>query len=292
MKKIFIVVTFVLCFTLMLNAESLEDKLRYFNLEDATSFLQPLANSMGAGMNSGLYNTAEVLKPFRPSFRFGGTFAIIPSSDKTFLAHSPYGEIVETATIFGTDVGKFTQGAEEILLPKGADLSLVPVPQMMLALGLPFGNEVMFRGWFETKLSGEIGDMGFWGVGLKHSIDQYLPAIFPLDLSLVGFYQKMNVADFINLESYSVNIAASIKVLMLTIYGGAGYEQANLEAKYVYSFPYSPDPPLVTTLDFKGKNDFSGMLGARMTVFPLVSVFADFTYAHTSTINFGVGVGF
>ena len=289
MKKTLIALI-AICLACTLIAEPLQEKLSLFDVNDAISYLQPLANTMGAGMNSGIYTSAKVLPPFRPNFRVGGTFALVPSSEKSFMTSNPLYESVETATIFGTEVGEITLAAEKYLLPKGADLSLVPIPQMMVSLGLPFGNEVMFRGWFETKISSEIGDIAFWGVGLKHSIDQYFGDLFPLDMSVLGFYQKMDIADFINLETYSANLAVSKKILMLTLYGGVGYEQAKMKAKYTYSIPGLGSS--VQELDFDAKNDFSGTLGARLTIIPLLSVFGDFTFAHTSTINFGIGVGF
>ncbi|MCL2062906.1 MAG: hypothetical protein FWG98_00845 [Candidatus Cloacimonetes bacterium] len=293
-KKI-IVVLVVISISSMLLAESLEDKLRMFDEKNAIGFLQPLANSMGAGMNSGLFNTAKVLKPFAPSIKVSTAMVIVPSSDKTFIYESQYGRVL-TGTVFGDLQGEIVAESEKYFLPKGADLGLVPVPQLSASIGLPFGNEVMLRLLPEMNLSG-VGDVWLWGVGLKHCLSQYLPDFVPIDFAAQVVYQEMSIAEMVDFNSWTFSFLASKSILMFTLYGGLGYEEANLKAKYEYQI-YPGVEGLQVELDFKAQNEFRGTVGARATIFPLVSVFADYSIAssagktHPNTLNIGVGVGF
>ena len=293
-KRIIVVLVVIGIFS-MLVAESLEEKLRMFNEPNAIGFLQPLANSMGAGMNSGLFNTAKVLKPFTPSLKISTAMVIVPSSDKTFIYESPMGELIKTGTVFGDLQGYVDEVGK--LLPKGADLGLVPVPQISGSIGLPLGNELMVRYWPEMNIE-DLGSVWLWGVGLKHSIDQYLPGFFPIDLSVQAVYQEMNIADIVDFNSFAVTALASKNILMLTVYGGLGYEIAELNTKYTYDLGVESVPPMEVALDFQAQNELRATIGARVTVFPLVSVFADYSIASTSgkthpnTFNVGVGIGF
>ena len=300
MIKKLIVVFVVLCIGSLMLAESLDQKLASLDERNALLFLQPLANSMGAGMNSGLFNTAKVLKPFLPNIKVGSTFVIVPSSDKTFIYQSPLGHYfddfeVKTATIFGK-AGALTE-IENFILPRGADLSIVPVPQASLSIGLPLGNEFMVRGMPNMKINDGVGDIAFWGVGLKHSIDQYLPEVFPIDIAIQGVYHQMEVADIIKFNAWAVNLAASKSFFIFTLYGGVGYEAADLEVKYVFDAPFL-EKPIETKLNFEAQNEFRATLGGKFTVLPFLSVYADYSIAstkaktHSNTINFGVGIGF
>ena len=305
MSKKIITFLVLLSFGCFLVAESLEEKLEKFASDNAKSYLQPLANSVGAGMNSGFYHSARVLKPFMPSLKIGSTLVLIPSSDKSFIAKSPsnlvYEGDVKTATIFGDKGGTFigkeygSNKIDDLKLPNGADLSLIPVPQASVSIGLPYGNELMFRYLPPMEISKEIGDIGFWGIGVKHSIDQYLTGLFPVDLSVQAVYQKMDIADIVKINTFALNAQVSKKLLMLTFYGGLGYENASLEVDYNYKEinPENPDLPIdvKTKIKMDAENSVKATAGLRYSIL-LFDFYADYSIAHTPTINLGVGVGF
>jgi hypothetical protein len=60
-----------------------------------------------------------------------------------------------------------------------------------LELDLPFGTELKVR--FIPKINIKDGNVSLWGVGLLHSIMQYLPGnkLLPFDVSLFGGYTKL-----------------------------------------------------------------------------------------------------
>ena len=298
MYKKFIVVLVVLCMSSLLLADPISEQLKVLSEPNALGYLQPLANSLGAGMNSGLFNTAKVLKPLTFNVKVSNAMVIVPTSEKTYWAESTDGILVKTGTILGDTQAYLEEFGVKYLLPKGQDLGLISVPQASVSLGLPFGNEIMVRALPEMNINNSMGDMWMWGVGLKHCISRYLPSVFPIDLSVQGIYQEMSLAEIIDFNSWAVSFLASKSILMLTVYGGVGYEKANLNVKYEYDLGIPGISPIPMDLKFQAQNEYRATIGTRATIFPFISVFADYSVASTkakslsNTINVGVGVGF
>jgi hypothetical protein len=295
----------------LLIGQSIGGSLEYYDKDDARLFLQPLANTIGAGINSGSYNTAKVLRPFMPYLKLSMVLVPIPDNDKTFIAKPPtiaeniWGG-VETATIFGhkggrhpgleTDIPGTYYGSAPYTLPDGANMNTIPIPCASISLGLPFGNEIMIRALPPISLPDDLGKIGMWGVGWKHSIDQYLPHLFPVHLSVQGVYQSIEIADIIDISAFAINAHASKNLLMLTVYGGFGYEKTTIDVEYTYmekNNPADPDEktPRQYTLDFEASNHFSTTVGARWSL-GLIDFFADYTVSNYNSINFGIGIGF
>ena len=325
-----ILICLVMCTLVCSMFASLEKKLQELLGKNAEMYLEPLANTIGAGLNVGQYNNASTLPPLTFSVRVGSGLISIPSSDKTFYAAMPDGEKVKTATIFGkegashTYTHTFTQTIEgvgevswdqdiEINLPQGWDdaLPFVPVPNVSVFLGLPMGNELMLRYLPPMKLPGDLGDATVFGIGVKHSIDQYLPSMFPVHLAVQGSYQNIEIGDIVKINATSFNAIASKKLLMLTLYGSVGVETSSLSVKYTYQptfdsigLPIDPtlpiDPsqlipelePIPISLNFNGANDVRTTLGIRYAVLPFISVYGDVTAAKYSSYNVGLGIGF
>jgi len=267
--------TLGLCLMVSLFAATLVENIEQLSEQNAKGYLQPFVDTIGTGLNSGLYNSAKVLKPFTPNVRIGFTMVSIPDEDKTFTAIDG----TKTATIFGKTGA--TGG-----YPNGTNISTVSFPHMSVSLGLPLGNEIMIRGLPKMKnLPDAIGEISFWGVGLKHSLDQYLTDFFPIDISVQGVFQQLSAGDKVTVTTQSYNIQAGKKVLMLTVYGGVAYEKANLKVDFI------PLDENKMTLDLDAENEMKVTLGLRYSIL-LFDAYADYNIAKYPAINMGVGVGF
>ena len=279
-------------------ADDLGDRLGRFAADNAEGYLQPLVNILGASLNSSTFNCAKVLQPARPGIRISGIVIPISNTDKKFTAKPPEGldyvnwgnEQVRTATIFGKEGKRL--GTEEygLDMPKGLDLDIIIAPQATLSLGLPFGNEAMFRFIPPVKIHDKIGNLSMWGVGLKHSIDQYLPNIIPIDIAVQGMYQNMKVGDLIKVNSIAVDAMVSKKLSLLTFYGGLGFEETSFKVEYDYK-PFEETNARKIELDMKTDNNVKATLGMRVNVM-YVHLFADYTIANDSMFSFGMGLGF
>jgi len=142
-------------------------------------------------------------------------------------------------------------------LPPGLNISslIAAVPQ--IEIGSFMGTEVLVR-FIPTLDWGEaIGKFGFWGVGLKHSISQYFnPSDNPeeriFDLAVQAVYQSTTLDNTYgesrsNIRSdaqiMSINIQGSKTFFtgsgtyLFDVYGGAGFESLNIDAKLTSYLP-------------------------------------------------------
>ena len=278
MIKKMIIMLAILGVISLLVADKLEDNLKNFTEVNAKGYLKPFVNSFGAGLNSGHYTSAKTIIPFMPSLSLGSSMVLVPSSDESFWVKDLNGnETVKTATIFGN------KGTSPY--PNGANISMLPVPQATVSLGLPAGNEIMLLWLPETSIDKNIGKFSLWGIGAKHSIDQYLGKFFPVHLALQGMYQNAEVANVMKIDAWNVNLIASKNLIIISVYGGLGYEQTNFDIKYNYV--NGSKQKFKMTAD----NDIKMTLGAEYNIL-IVGIYADYTIANTPSINAGLKVGF
>jgi hypothetical protein len=239
------------------------------------AYFSPWANAVGSGLNGGWYNTA---KPHK----FGGfdittnfSVAMVPTSAQTF----DVSKISLSSSLTGTGIAStiagpkttgplmtFNQAGTPIAsfnTPKGTGLNIIPVPMAQVGLGLPLGTEVKFR--FIPKVSIGDGNVSLWGVGLVHSLVQYLPGskLLPFDVSLFGGYTKLqgniplslqpdpmvaqNYSTFspvfpkqnlsFDVSALNVSLIASLNLPVVTLYGGLGYCKTQAKINVQGNFP-------------------------------------------------------
>jgi hypothetical protein len=274
------------------------------------AYVAPWANAFGAALNGGWYNTA---KPHK----FGGfditgniSVGMVPTSAETFNM-SKLGlssNIVPptpsvTPTIAGSSSDNFARPTitykESITgvtlgsfkMPPGTSWRLIPAPILQVGIGLPLGSEVKVR--YLPKVNIEDGDLSLWGVGLMHSIMQYVPGhklISVLDVSLFGGFNKLegnvplkmqpdnNVAPSnysatylatkpfdsqklnITIQALNVSAIVSANLRIITFYGGIGYAKNSTVISIKGNFP---KPTFVTTplpgrVEYNDGSSFSG----------------------------------
>lgn len=337
MKKILLSLLLIIFITSLF--AGIQEKLEKFGVDNGKGYIKPFVNAYGTNFNSGLYNTAKVLKPFRFGLNINMMLAFVPVEDKTFMPTRPDLIITdtdgnpilynneeihlyevptdETATVFGKDGGDIVHNsllnnsallaalglsqsdvdALDISLPNGANLPAVPLIVPQFHLGLPAGNELMIRGFPKYEISKDIGDVGFWGIGLKHSVSQYIPLV-PIDIAVQGVYQTLYVGDIIELNNLSFNAEISKKLLMWTLYGGLGFEQTKLKAEYETEIMvYNQDSnafvsePLDIDFEIDGDNNFRTTFGIRYSLL-LLKLYADYTISKYNVFNAGIGISF
>ena len=320
MKKILLSLLLIIFVTSLF--AGIQEKLEQFGEKNGKMYVKPLVTAFGTTMNTGLFNTAKVLKPFTFGLNVNMMAAFVPKEDKTFLPTRPdiylpgtdiylYEEPTEeTATVFG-EFGEaivhnqdlnYIPGADEldIQMPDGANLPAVPFLMPQFNLGLPFGNEIMIRGFPKVEISKDIGDVGFWGIGLKHSISQYIPLI-PIDVAVQAAYQNFYVGDLLTFSNFNANLEVSKKLLMWTIYTGVGYDKTDVKADYTYTRDiivgtapanYTVDSEDINIkFDVDGENEIRATAGIRYSLL-LLKLYADYTISKYNVFNAGIGISF
>ena len=248
------------------------------------AYMTPWANAFGAGLNGGWYNTAKPHKLGGFDITLSASAGVVPTSAETFditkiglsssvtgtgLASTVAGPKTEgppmTYTVSGVTLASFKA-------PQGVAFRYIPVPTAQVGIGLPFGTELKVR--FIPKIKIKDGDVSLWGVGLVHSLMQYLPGnkVLPFDVSLFAGYTKLqgnvplslepdpsitlaytsvNPATAFNSQNLKMGVGAlnisaiaSLNLPVITFYGGVGYTKTRTTMDLSGNFPL---PVLVTT---------------------------------------------
>jgi len=189
-------------------------------VEDAelvlTEYLRPLANSMGANLNGGWYNTAKVHGTLGFDITFTTSLAFAPDEAKIYEFASISGlqavpSRPSTATVVGAKgIGPDMQyniedptGTVTIPFayshPGGTGINMVPTPMINAGVGLPKGIEIIGRYMPRVKIQGV--ETGLWGIGIKHDIGQWIPFVkrVPvLNFTLMYGYTNVDVEAKLN----------------------------------------------------------------------------------------------
>jgi hypothetical protein len=328
----------------------------YAGLEDTEkilqAYLEPFANILGSDLNAGWYNTA------RPH-QLGGldvtatvSLAKAPSALLTYdlLALGLNGELGTAASVAPTISGKmenrpslsYTEevelpggGSEEVpiadfTLPNGTGFDFFPLPMAQLTVGLPFGTDVSARFVPMIKL-GDLGEIGLWGVGGKHSISQWIPVIKNikiLDVSLQGGYTKVTSSARVTVKpnldpaddphpdlnwndqfvvqavaGWTLNLIASQTLSVITFFEGIGYASSivnmALEGHFpiptaVYDEAESIAKPSYDTVEDPITLNYKNLNNLRLNVGVRLklSVFTlHYDFTHTLYSTHSVGIG-
>jgi hypothetical protein len=247
------------------------------------AYITPFADAFGAGLNGGWYNTAKPHKLLGFDITASVSVGIVPSSAETFdvskigLSSSVTGSGL-ASTAAGPDKSgpQMTYKSNGVTLatfnaPPGTAWRYVPVPTAQVGIGLPFGTELKAR--FIPKINIKDGNVSLWGVGLVHSIMQYIPGnkLLPFDVSLFAGYTSLTgnipvdlqpdlsisaytspysvTTSFnnqnlkVNVKALNISAIASLNLPVITFYGGLGYCKTKTAIDLSGNFP-TPTPVL------------------------------------------------
>jgi hypothetical protein len=274
-------------------AQSIDQRLQSFASEYAKGYVQPLVDAVGANLNSGLYQSADTESELDiyAGVKVIGTF--ITSDMQTFNASSPYnGQVSSTATILGgngadipgaiTPPSKYLNGAAAF-----GNVKLVPLFVPQASVGNFMGTQLMIR-YLPAQNVSDVGQVSFWGVGVQHSLSQYIPMI-PFCLAAQVAYQNLTVGDNFDASALSIGVQASKKILILTLYGGVAYERCGMTLSYTYTQPGTSQTQKLS-LDFTGENTVRATVGASINVL-LFKINADYSLGKIPVGSVGIGIG-
>ena len=263
----------------------------------------------GAGLNSGFYHSADLHDILGFDIQVKATFAGLSDEDKTYMFKMPatigpytagtdYPAEVKASTVVGPKdptVVKATDNTTLMTLPGGLNLPAAPLLMPQVSIGLPFGFEVMGRFIPTTKL-GDAGKVNFFGFGLRHDIDQYIP-LMPIDLAVHFVTQKFNYEDgtgqkLISASATAFGVEASKSILFFTLYGGFQIESSSWDIG-PYDFSYqvlnTTQTGHVDQFTIEGKNKSRALVGVRLLLL-FINVHADYSFATTPVATVGVGI--
>ncbi|MFH1940616.1 MAG: DUF6588 family protein [bacterium] len=291
MKTIILLTACVLC--LWLNqtpaqGQDLEGNVSEFTSINGKLYIQPLADTFGANMNSGLFHGARIKRMgFHLSVGLTAMGALIADEQKTFTTELE-GDLpadLELPTLFGSEDGIYVNEIDATI--KGVwSQSFFPLAIPQLTVGSLFGTQLTLR-WFEYKIDDEIGKVKIWGIGGQHSISQYIP-LCPIDLAVGYFRQSFRVGDLVDASATYLGLQASYSFSVLCFYGGFGYERSNVNISYT-----NDEDGEQTRIHFEldGKNKTRFTIGLLFDL-PILKIFADYNMGAQNVVSAGIGLGY
>ena len=276
------------------------------------AYFTPMAESFGAGLNNGWYNTAKPHSLGGFDVTFTLNTVIIPNAGKTFNIEDGGGNTfvsneTQASSVFGSSDGtqmEYMPGGLPGLgvpfnMPGGFQTPAIPLPMMQAGIGLIKNTAIDIR--FMPMLNvGDDINVNLFGVGLKHDLLQWIPAIgdaIPMSLSLQWGYTNLNtelkIANqdvSLNTQTNTINLVASKKLLMVTGYAGIGYNSATT------SFAADANFDLNGIIfnekieaNFQSNQNLRTNIGLRLNM-AIVTIQADYTFAEYPTATLGLGV--
>jgi hypothetical protein len=190
------------------------------------SYLEPLGEGFGAGLNSGWVQSARPhsLFGFNLSLRVSG--AIVPDAKRTFdvtslaLQNIQYANEPGNSPITSTINGPDEDGARliarrevEVLgnmetitiadfnMPPGIGVGIVPSPMIQAGLGIVKDTELTLRYLPPVSMPFD-GKVNLIGGSIKHGINQWIPGgdLFPVDLSIMIGYTSLSLTAGLDVE--------------------------------------------------------------------------------------------
>ncbi len=266
-KKSLFLLTILLCmiFTGSLFSIVIEDNLKAYTEENAAGYIKPLIDGFGVNMNRGWYHSAKIPKNgIRLRFGLAAMVAPMADKDKTFEAESQ-GDVtppwtIEAPTAVGSEDNILAPGNEEEKLPGGLDMSMIPFAAPQLTIGAIMGTEATLRlynsSWLNIPDESKIGETALFGIGVRHSISQYIP-LCPIDIAAGFFYQSIDVGDgLIKFTTSHIGVQVSRGLGPVLLYGGIGLDNSNAKVEYEYN---DDSDHYAISLDIDGDN------GVQMT---------------------------
>jgi len=275
------------------------------------AYFTPMAESFGAGLNNGWYNTAKPHSLGGFDLTFTLNTVIIPNSAETFEIGDAFENVYkseenEAATIFGNSdattmiYNNSSTGLDiEFEMPGGFKTPAMPLPMIQAGIGLIKNTAIDVR-YMPMMNVGSNFNVNLFGIGLKHDLLQWIPGVgdmIPMSLSFQGGYTslntELNIADqkvALNTKATTFNLVASKRLLMVTGYAGVGYNSSTTSFSADADFELSGIKfEEKVQMDFESKNNLRANIGLRLNI-TLITIQADYTFSEYPTATLGIGV--
>jgi len=302
-RRVMLFAAFLACVASPLSAQ-IQDQLSAYTGRNGESYLAPLANAFGADLNAGIFRSASIPRTgFAIKLEIQVMSVIFKDENRTFKAVPERGftplpgeTSFDAPTVVGSEKAVIVEGAggTSYAFPGGFNLNSFALAVPQLRIGA-YGTEAVVR-YFAIKAGDtELGDIGLFGIGVRHSISQLLPGKIPLDVSGGFFWQQFRLGknkqggDLIKANALSIGVQASKRFLRVLVpYGGLTYDTASIDVHYQSE---------VTGTGVNVDIDHSSPSTMHLTVgllldLPILSVYGEYGVANQNTFAFGFGLGF
>jgi hypothetical protein len=299
---------YILCLFLLTGAAGaqLGDNLSVYSEKNATGYIQPLADAVGVDLNSGIFRSAHIpASGFHLSLEVPVMIAKFGDDDRTFTATTEEGfypeQSVEAPTVAGPSDALIADGAggTQFAFPGGLDLNSFALASPQLRVGSYRGTDLIFR-FLAVDVgddNDELGSVSLFGLGVQHSISQYLEREIPVELAAGFFWQTYSIgknesgSDLLSGTAFTLGVQASRRfgrrALYLEPYGGLSIDNHSLEVSYESDTSGEPSD---VTLDAGYGTTYRLLIGATFRIYYLAG-YIDYNITTINTISFGITIG-
>lgn len=294
----------IICIVLVLLASpaaaQIEDNLKSYTGANATGYFGPLVKAISTNLNAGLYHTADIpVNGLVLRLEIPIMGLIFSDDDKTFNAvtegaFSPQ-QTVQAPTIAGSG-NSVTVGGDagtSYTFPGGLNLNSFALTVPQLRIGAVAGTEALIRFIAFNIGDTDLGNLNFFGLGIRHSISQYFGPAPPVDVAASFTYQRFKLgenedgSDLSLTTTYSFGFQVSTRyVKFLVPYTGFSYDTYNTDVEYQYEELGETQD---VKLDFTGDN-LHWLIGLNLDFYN-VYLFAEYNVASQNSFAFGLGFG-
>ena len=301
------------------------------------NYMDPLLQGLGYGFNNGWYNTARPHKSLGFDLTISGNLALVPVASQSFKLVPDNYEVFDLSDPnddeFPTVMGGTTDNEIKAVLDKSdpnsayvifptlngikddlpTNLVAVPSPIVQVGIGIVKKTELKVR-WVPTIKNDAGIDYKYWGLGVMHSVSQWIPVVKDLPfLDISGFIGFTNIslayeldegtiegsnqmAEF-GVQTFNYQVVASATASVFTGFIGIGVDdfKTNLKMNGTYSIEVpgtGTKEDIVNPVDLDAKGGgFRATVGARLKL-AILTLHGSYTLQGYNTINAGIGFSF
>ncbi|MFO7445223.1 MAG: DUF6588 family protein [Ignavibacteriaceae bacterium] len=272
-----------------------EDRFSQLSETNVVGYAKPLATTLGMGINSASFYSANVPEFFGFSFSIRTMLISVPDDQLTFTPELPDGYAANepSPTFWGEKGGNSYLGPNGyVSMPGGINEQSIPFGMPQIAASF-MGTEVMLRFLPTIQLGEE--DVNFFGIAVKHEITRYIP-LLPLDIAVQVMYNKLQFSDIVEGTNLAFNAHASKTFGVFRAYSGLQYESSKFDLNYTLEGDEnSGDPELrqdkKISAEVEGDNNFRFILGGAVK-FSILVINADVNFGSQTVFTSGISLEF
>lgn len=278
----------------------IEDQISAYTGDNAEGYLAPLADAIGADLNSSVWTSAHIPESdgLHLSFETRVVGVMFSDDQRTFSATTEAGFSPETTTDAPTVVGDGEavivegDGGSSFAFPGGFDLHSFAIAVPQIRIGAYRGTEALVRYFAIDTGDVELGQLSLFGIGLHHSISQYMGPAMPVDLAAGFFYQKFTLGDdLMDATAFTVGVQASKRFpagfSVIEPYAGLSVDMFSMDVSYQSEAARSGE----ITFEYQSDTSLDLTVGLNVSA-AFFSLNGEYSISGQNTFAFGFGVGF
>jgi len=240
-------------------AQDFDEAIEQVGMAYAKEYTRPLIDAFGINQNSALFTTASIpVSKIQFSFGLKMMNTKLKDSDQQFDVYQSvtldesygvnegddgYGESgviwMHGPTVFGdtTETGELVAiysgfpVANQQTISGVIETKNVPMVIPEFTIGGVAGLRGVLR-WLPEVDGGDIGKIGYSGIGVQYGVNNLFTAILPVDIMVGFFKQSLTIGDTAEADATSYHAAVSREFGPLTGYAGYAYESSSVDISY------------------------------------------------------------